>query len=83
MASAMAPLIYEFRALPSRVWTVLPRHVFCEANNITDGLVKREVMQRSSLVEYAQCPTFVTYPYVWDLLENKHSWRVFLNILDL
>jgi len=64
MSPVMAPLICECRAILSRVWTVLPRHVFHEANNITDDLAKREVMQRSSLVEYAQCPTVVIYPYI-------------------
>ena len=64
MAPTMAPLICECRALLSRVWTVLPRHIFRESDNIADGLAKRKVMQRSSLVEYTQCPTVVTYPYI-------------------
>ena len=72
-ALAIAPLICDCKTLLRRAWTVLPRHIFHESNSITDSLAKREVMQRSSLVEYAQCPTFVTYPYIWDLLENKHS----------
>ena len=71
MAPAMAPLICECRVLLSRVWTVLSRHIFRKSNNIADDLAKRKVMQRSSLVEYAQCPTFVINPYIWDILEKS------------
>ena len=78
----MVPLIWDCRALLSRAWTVLPRHIFREANNIADGLAKRGVMQRNSLVEYVQYSTFVINPYIWDLLEKKNSQRVFLNILE-
>ena len=28
-------------------------------------------MQRSNLVKYAQCPTFVIDPYIWDLFERE------------
>ena len=28
-------------------------------------------MQRSSLVKYAEYPTFVNNPYIWDLQERK------------
>ena len=28
-------------------------------------------MQKSNLVKYAQCPTFVINPYIWDLLKKK------------
>ena len=67
MAPTMTPLICDFMALLSRAWIGLQHHVFREVNNITDGLAKRGVMQRSSLVKYAQCPTFVNNPYIWDL----------------
>ena len=53
MAPTLAPLICDCKVLLSRVWTVLPRHIFHEANSVIGGLVKRGVMQRSSLVEYA------------------------------
>ena len=69
----MVPLICDCRARLSRAWTVLPRHIFRETNNIADGLAKRGVMQRNSLVKYAQCPTFVINPYIWDLLKKKEK----------
>ena len=78
----MVPLICDCRARLSRAWTVLPRHIFREANNIADGLAKRGVMQRNSLVKYAQCPTFVINLYIWDILEKKSTPRVSLNILE-
>ena len=67
----MAPLICDCKTLLSRVWTVLPHHIFREANSIVNGLSKRGVMEKSSLVEYAQCPTFVINLYIWDLLEKS------------
>lgn len=53
MAPTLALLICDCKVLLSRAWTVLPRHIFHEANSVTSGLVKKGVMQRSSLVEYA------------------------------
>ena len=70
-ALAIALLICDCRALLSRVWTVLSHHIFREANSIVDGLTKRGVIQKNSLVEYAQCPTFVNNPYIWDHLEKN------------
>ena len=52
MAPALASLICVCKALLSRAWTVLSRHIFHEANSFIGGLAKREVIQRSSLVEY-------------------------------
>ena len=78
----MALLICDCRALSSRAWTVLPCHIFCKANNIADGLAKRGVMQRSNLVKYAQCPTFVINPYIWDLLGKKALPKYLLTSLN-
>ena len=43
---AMTPLICDCKALLSKAWTILPRHIFREANNITNGLAKRGIMQK-------------------------------------
>lgn len=68
---ALAPKICDCSALLSKALTVLPRHIFCEANNIADSLAKRGIMQRSSLVKYAQRPTFVINPSILNLLKKK------------
>ena len=78
----MAPLICDCRTLLSRAWTILSRHIFHETNNIAHGLAKKGVMQRSSLVKYAQCPTFVINLYIWDILEKKSTPKVSLTSLN-
>ena len=50
-------------------WTVLPRHVFREANGVTDELTKRGREHQCSVREYNECPNFVYIKYVCDILQ--------------
>lgn len=86
MALAIAPIIYDCKALLSRALTILLCHIFYETNSITDSLAKKWVIQRSILVEYAMCPREKSTPKAYfltslngRLYRRKNDGPTFIN----
>ena len=69
LASELSILILDCKMLLGQEWTVLPCHVFCEANDMADELAKRGREHQCSFREYNECPNFVYVKYVWDILQ--------------
>ena len=53
----------------AQAWEVWAHHIYCEANECTDGLAKWGKHQQQVLSIYETCPTFVNSCYVRDIID--------------
>ena len=69
MASKISVLILDCNILLGQEWTVLPRHIFREANSVANELTKRGCEHQCSVREYNEYPNFIYVKYVRDILQ--------------
>ena len=72
LATELSVLILDCRMLLGQEWTVLPCHVFREANGVVDELAKRGQEHQCNVREYNECPNFVYVKYVC-YFATRHS----------
>ena len=63
----MMPLICDCRSLIDQDWEVQVQHIYREANECADALVKQGTHQQNLLSVYSNCPSLVYLYHVKDL----------------
>lgn len=69
LAPEHSAFILDCIMLLDQEWTVLPRHVFREANGMANELAKRRWKHQCNVREYNECSNSVYLKYVHDILQ--------------
>ena len=69
LASELSILILDCKMLLGQEWTVLPCHVFCEANGMANELARGNGSTSAMSENINECPNFVFVRCVFDILQ--------------